>query len=284
MFVVLQQSKYISSKSQQDSDRLEFDSQKGESFAGNNKNMKQQVLSELQTKATNYEENTLDKSLNEKDESKHFKQICFKESKDILVDRPNLKISLVINSKNEDAKTFVSPKQSFQYQKSVEAIESCYLKWLKIQMQINQTGKFKKKVGRPSNYVPNKSVILKDNLNKFLRKEFENLINANEKGFRIDLLATSYFRIVKKIPYYFIKNCCTLNLFKEKNIFKWIKGYVEAASAFNFAQENYDDCNIVRRVVEFSVIYFSEAKCNTLIKRLLEGAESELAEHLKSQK
>ena len=72
MFVVLQQSKYISSKSQQESDRLEFDSQKGESFAGNNKNMKQQVLSELQTKATNYEENTLDKSLNEKDESKPF--------------------------------------------------------------------------------------------------------------------------------------------------------------------------------------------------------------------
>ena len=75
-----------------------------------------------------------------------------------------------------------------------------------------------------------------------------------------------------------------MNLFKEKNIFKWIKGYVEAASAFNFAQGNYDGCNIVRRVVEFSVIYFSEAKCNTLINRLLEGAESELAEHLKSQK
>ena len=214
----------------------------------------------------------------------HFKQICFKESEDILVDRPNLKISLVINFKNEEAKTFVSPKQSLQYLNLVEAIQSCYLKWLKTQMQINQTGKFKKKVGRPSNYVPNKSFILKDNLNKFLRKEFENLINDNNKALRVDLLATSYFRIVKKIPYYFTRNCCTLNLFKEKNIFKWIKGYVEATSAFNFAQGNYDDCNIVKRVVEFWVIYFSEAKWNSLIKRLLVGADLKLAEHLNSQK
>ena len=104
-------------------------------------------------------------------------------------------------------------------------------------MQINQTGKFKKKVGRPSNYVPNKSFILKNNLNRFLRKEFENLINDNEKASRVDFLATTYFKIVKKTLYYFIENWCTMNLFKEKNIFKLIGGYVEAASSFHFAQK-----------------------------------------------
>ena len=89
--------------------------------------MKRQVLLELQRKAIHNEENTLDKSLSERGESKHFKQNCYKGLGDILVDRLNLKLSFVINFRHEEAKTSISLKESLQYLNLVEAIEFCYL-------------------------------------------------------------------------------------------------------------------------------------------------------------
>ena len=152
------------------------------------------------------------------------------------------------------------------------------------QIKFENSGKIDNKIGRPSNYKVMKSSKINNGFINYLKQKLFALITNQNKEFRSDQLNAEYFRIVKKIPYYFIENWSTKNLYKESDISNCVKSYIEAASAFHFSQRNYNKTNWVERVVEFSVIFFSKVKWSKLIYELMRTDDQDLKNHLETQK
>ena len=150
-------------------------------------------------------------------------------------------------------------------------------------MKFERTGKIDSKIGRPSNYKLEKSSEINNGFENYLKLNLLSLIIDYNRLFRSDQLNTEYFRIIRKIPYYFIENWSTKNLFKESDLPNWVKSFIEATSAFHFSQGNYSQANCVERVVEFSVIFFSKAKWSKLISELMRTENPKLKTHLETQ-
>ena len=121
-----------------------------------------------------------------------------------------------------------------------------------------------------------KSSDIKSWLVTIFQNKLINLLCNKTKDVRIDLFTTEYFRIIRKIPHYFTQDFWTQIHFKNPDISKSVVGLVEAFSAYSFAQNNFDVSNIIERVVDFSVVYFSEDKWLNLINELMVTSDSEL--------
>ena len=89
--------------------------------------------------------------------------------------------------------------------------------------------------------------------------------------------------MVRKIPHYFTQDFWTQIYFKNPDISKSIVGLVEAFSAYSFAQNNFEVSNIIERVVDFSVVYFSEDKWLKLINELMVTSDPKLRRVLKDK-
>ena len=165
-----------------------------------------------------------------------------------------------------------------------EIIKSNYLMKVNAQVRFETSREVDKRIGRPSNYKLETSSQINNGFVNYLEQKLMQLVTDHSRWFRSDQLNTEYFRIVKKIPYYFIENWSTKALYKETDISNWVKSYIEAASAFHFSQGNYSQTNWVERVVEFSVIFFSKAKWSKLVSELMSNESPKFWKHLETQK
>ena len=162
-----------------------------------------------------------------------------------------------------------------------EIIHSNYLLKIDAQVKFERTGEIDSKIGRKSNYKLEKSSEINNGFINYLKQNFLSLIIDHNRPFRSDLLNTEYFKIIRKIPYYFIDSWSTKNLFKESDLPNWVKSFIETTSAFHFSQGNYSQANCIERVVEFSVIFFSKAKWSKLINELMNTENPKLTRNFK---
>ena len=152
-----------------------------------------------------------------------------------------------------------------------------------MQVWYENSGKIQSKIGRPSNCKIETSSKINNGFVIYLKQKLLELIIDQERLLRKDQLNTEYFRIVKKIPFYFIENWSTKNLYKESDISKWIISFIQATSAYYFSQNNYSIDNWLERIVEFSVIFFPKVKWAKLISELMKIDDLDLKNHLKTQ-
>ena len=162
-------------------------------------------------------------------------------------------------------------------------ITNSFLKKVKIQNKIENEERIGRKIGRPSNNKPMKSSDINKWLLNIFQKKLINLIWSKTKEVRIDLFTTEYFRIIRKIPHYFVKDFWTQIYFKNPDISKSVVGIIEAFSAYSFSQNNFSSSDIVERVVDFSVVYFSEEKWKKLINELIPTSDPCLRSKLKNK-
>ena len=155
-------------------------------------------------------------------------------------------------------------------------IINSFLKNIEKQNKIEKDEVTRRKIGRPSNYKSMKSSDINDWLKDIFKNKLVNLLCNKTKEIRIDLFTTEYFRIIRKIPHYFVRDFWTQIYFKNPDITKSVVGLVEAFSAYSFSQNNFDATNIIERVVDFSVIYFSEEKWVKLINELTRTSDRKL--------
>ena len=150
-----------------------------------------------------------------------------------------------------------------------EVIERFYLDKVMKQLKIDSTGLTIRKIGRPSSWKLKKSHEISIMQIDYLKEQIQRLSLNFNKISRFDTLIVEYFRIIRKVPNFFMKNFWTQIYWKSTDITKYTIGFVEAASAYNFAQNNFSQSNTIEKVLDFSVIYFSALKWNKIIKRLL---------------
>ena len=112
-----------------------------------------------------------------------------------------------------------------------------YSQKIDTQIRFESSGEISSKIGRPSNYKLETSAEINNGVVNYLKQKLLELITNPNKIFRSDQFYTEYFRIVRKIPYYFIENWTTKNLFKDSDISNYAKSFVEAAAAFHFSQK-----------------------------------------------
>ena len=162
-------------------------------------------------------------------------------------------------------------------------ITKFFLNKFKMQSKVDKNKIISNKTGRLSKYKHMKSCDIKKWLIDILHKKLINLLCNKTKEIRIDLFKTEYFRLMRKIPHYFTKDFWTQIHFKSSDISKSVIGLVEAFSAYSFAQNNFSVTDIVERVVDFSVVYFSEDKWIKLINELLITSDLWLIDTLKEK-
>ena len=157
---------------------------------------------------------------------------------------------------------------------------NCYLSKVKEQNKIDNAEVIRKKNGRPSTYKHMKSSDIKIWMHDIIQNKIFNLIRNKSDKIRIDIFTTEYFRIIKKVPHYFIKNFWTQIYFNSPDLTKYAIGITEAFSAYSFSQNNFDASNIVENVIDFSVVYFSEEKWAKLIDELMKISNDRMRSHL----
>ena len=162
-------------------------------------------------------------------------------------------------------------------------IINSFLKNIEKHNKIEKDEVTRRKIGRPSNYKSMKSSDINNWLKAIFKSKLVNLLCNKNKEIRIDLFTTEYFRIIRKIPHYFVRDFWTQIYFKNPDISKSVVGLVEAFSAYSFSQNNFDVTNIIERVVDFSVIYFSEEKWEKLINELTRTSNLKLRSILKEK-
>ena len=104
----------------------------------------------------------------------------------------------------------------------VNSFKNNYIMKIQSQLDIDFSNTVAKKMGRPSSskFMNSSDILfslykycLNIDINKLLRaqlkEKFINLIFREYKYYRSDLFMTEYFRIVKKIPHFFVKNFVT---------------------------------------------------------------------------
>ena len=169
-------------------------------------------------------------------------------------DKSNICQNFTFNSKNTNSENSLN-----------SIIINNFLKKVELQNKIENEERIGKKIGRPSNNKPMKSSDINKWLLDIFQKKLINLIWNKTKEVRIDLFTTEYFRIIRKIPHYFVKDFWAQIYFKNPDISKSVIGILEVFSAYSFSQNNFSSSDIVERVVDFSVVYFSEEKWIKLI-------------------
>ena len=162
-------------------------------------------------------------------------------------------------------------------------IINSFLKNIKKQNKIEKDEVTRRKIGRPSNYKNMKSSDINNWLIAIFKNKLVNLLCNKTREIRIDLFTTEYYRIIRKIPHYFVRDFWTQIYFKNPDITKSVVGLVEAFSAYSFSQNNFNVTNIIERVVDFSVIYFSEEKWVKLINELTRTSDLKLRNVLKEK-
>ena len=187
-------------------------------------------------------------------------------------DKSNICQNFTFNSKNTNSENSLN-----------SIITNNFLKKVEIQNKIENEERIGKKIGRPSNNKPMKSSDINKWLLDIFQKKLINLIWNKTKEVRIDLFTTEYFRIIRKIPHYFVKDFWTQIYFKNPDISKSVVGIIEAFSAYSFSQNNFSSSDIVERVVDFSVVYFSEEKWIKLINKLIPTSDPCLRSRLKDK-
>ena len=167
--------------------------------------------------------------------------------------------------------------QSIYFDDSLNSIiTKTFLERIEIQHKLDNEEEIKRTPGRPSNFKYMKSNDLKQWIFNLFAKKLFNLLFNKTKEVRIDLFTTEYFRIIRKIPHYIVQNFWTKINFRSPDLSISVVGLVEAFSAYSFAQNNFDISNIVERVVDFSLVYFSEEKCMRIINELMRTSDLKL--------
>ena len=128
-----------------------------------------------------------------------------------------------------------------------------------------------------------KSSELRRNILNHLIQEFINISKNKEFDFRRDATIIEFYRVIRKIPHYFIMNWSTINCFKRKQINCYVKAFVESTAAFHFWLKDFNLDRIVKNVIEFSWIYFPLSKWNNLLNKLSSEAGEDMIDFLKWQ-
>jgi hypothetical protein len=98
-------------------------------------------------------------------------------------------------------------------------------------------------------------------------------------------MVTAYFRVIKKLPFFLIEKWSTNNLYKRNILERYILAFAEAYSAFTFAIGDIETikAEVIKKYIEFSVIYYPYEKCKPLIYGLLQGADDQMTSFLNIQ-
>ena len=130
---------------------------------------------------------------------------------------------LFSDNKNYEMLRFnIDITESIQNNSLREFIQRNYIMKIQSQLGVDFSNTVAKKIGRPSSskFMNSSDILLSlykyylnIDINKLLRvqlkEKFTNLIFREYNYYRSDLFMTEYFRIVKKIPYFFVKNFVT---------------------------------------------------------------------------
>ena len=137
---------------------------------------------------------------------------------------------------------------------------STFVSKIEDQQYVNKTGVLDRKIGRPSSCKIMTSKCIFNFMKKHMKEQILNSILKSDSLMRFDILIVEYFRLIRRVPNFFTKNFATQIYLKSTDILTSTIGFIEAASAYFFCKNNFSDENIVERIVDFSVIYFSSNK------------------------
>lgn len=158
-------------------------------------------------------------------------------------------------------------------------------KLLNKQQAIDEGLAFKTGPGRARKHPHMTSSGLLTLIKDYIRAGINKIIINSKCLKRKDLMVTAYFRVIKKLPYFLIEKWSTNNLYKRNILERYILAFAEAYSAFTFAIGDIETnkAEVIKKYIEFSVIYYPYEKCKPLIYGLLQGADDQMTSFLNIQ-
>ena len=181
---------------------------------------------------------------------------------------PSKNLKILFNSGKKMASEENTIKEKEEKFSLVDFIMSTVAELSEKQKKIDQWIYKKKGPGRQRKNKAKTTVELQECIKEYLNTNLRLITNKGGCKDRKDALITIAMRCIKKLPYHLIEKCSARNLYKKSSISCFMFSFIESYCSFIFSQGNQTTSDIIKGLCEYSIIYFPQFKCTTMIDHL----------------